>query len=93
MLLDPSFSSQLLVTNADEMGYNLDEDISKWGSEVMSSLDSPQLTQASSQEVSHSPSLTPESIQSRAEVVSPGSSDIIICYGMVCDHKLFLREF
>ncbi|KAL7933036.1 SNF2 family N-terminal domain-containing protein [Trichoderma chlorosporum] len=80
MLLDPSLSGQLLETDVNDNDYSLDDHLTEWGSEMISDFDLSQLMPISSEEVSHSPSLTSESSQSRSEVRASGN---IICYGML----------
>ncbi|RYP44409.1 hypothetical protein DL768_009111 [Monosporascus sp. mg162] len=85
ILLDPSVSNQMSLMDLDETNYNLDGALAEWGENMASpnSFDSSQLTPISSQETSHSPSLAPESSQSRAESATSAEDEETICYGML----------
>ncbi|RYP37143.1 hypothetical protein DL767_003097 [Monosporascus sp. MG133] len=85
ILCDASVSNQMSLMNLDETNYNLDGALAEWGESMASpnSFDSSQLTPISSRETSHSPSLAPESNQSRAESATSAEDEETICYGML----------
>jgi hypothetical protein len=86
IFLDQSVGDQMLTLNINEQDYNLEGALLEWGHEMaLSDSDFSGLTLSSSQEMSHSPSLTPESSQSRSEDIIMVDNQEEICYGMVSD--------
>ena len=93
ILLDPSISNQMSLTNFDDTDYNLASALTEWENNLaLPNLDSSQLTPISSQEISHSPSVAPESSQSRAESAASADGEETVCYGMVSGYCIRLSD-
>ena len=91
ILLHPSAGNQMSLINLDETDYNLASAILEWGNNMaLPNYHPSQSTPISSQETSNSPSVAPDSTQSRAESVTSTDDEETICYGMVSDHHIGL---
>ncbi|KAM0263536.1 hypothetical protein ACHAQJ_001155 [Trichoderma viride] len=84
IFFDQSVGDQMSTLNINEQDYNLDGALLEWGNGIaLSDSDFSGLAQVSSHEMSHSPSLTPESSQSRSEDMFMTDDQEQICYGML----------
>ncbi|EAQ87599.1 hypothetical protein CHGG_04218 [Chaetomium globosum CBS 148.51] len=86
ILLDPNVGSQMSLINLDETDYNLASALTEWGDNMaLPDLYPPQSTPISYQEISYSPSVVPNSIQSTGQSAISTDDEETICYGMLHD--------
>ena len=87
ILLDPSIGDQMMSLNVNEPTYDLEGALEDWGNGLFD-FDSyfPQLMPSSSEDVSQSPSLTPESSSGTKDTPSVGEPDTV-CFGMVSNRN------